>query len=144
MKQLRCCFEKVPKITQLFGGKPLSNRSLSFPHHAPPRLCQTHSDQICWDGNKRESKRRLCRQGPVHWMPQSLTLVALKDVKKQFKNQCFSRKDDKTSKSKTSSLAGVTLQIKHQPVNPKITGSIPSQGTRLGCEPGPQYGACKR
>ena len=31
-----------------------------------------------------------------------------------------------------------------QPVNQRVTGSIPSQDTRLGCRPGPQLGACER
>ena len=35
-------------------------------------------------------------------------------------------------------LAGVAQWIEHRPVNQRITGSIPSQGTRLGCGPGPQ------
>ena len=30
------------------------------------------------------------------------------------------------------------------PVNQRVTGLIPSQGTCLGCEPGPQLGVCKR
>ena len=29
-------------------------------------------------------------------------------------------------------------------VNQRVTGSIPSQGTCLGCEPGPQWGPCER
>ena len=35
-------------------------------------------------------------------------------------------------------LAGVAQWIEHQPVNQKVAGSIPSQGTCVGCEPGPQ------
>ena len=38
------------------------------------------------------------------------------------------------------SLAGVALWIEHQPVNQSVIGSIPSQGTGLGCRPGPQWG----
>ena len=30
------------------------------------------------------------------------------------------------------------------PVNQRVTGSIPCQGTYLGCEPGSHLGACKR
>ena len=44
----------------------------------------------------------------------------------------------------TNALAGVAQWIEHQPVNQRITGTIPSQGTCLGCGPGPQYGACER
>ena len=35
-------------------------------------------------------------------------------------------------------LAGVAQWIELQPVNQRVTGSIPSQGTCLGCVPGPQ------
>ena len=37
--------------------------------------------------------------------------------------------------------ADVDQWIEHQPVNQKVTGSIPSQGTRLDCGPGLQLGA---
>ena len=36
------------------------------------------------------------------------------------------------------SLAGVAQWLECQPVNHRVTGSIPSQGTCLGCRPGPQ------
>ena len=39
---------------------------------------------------------------------------------------------------------GVAQWVRHHPANQKVTGSIPSQGTCLGCRPGPQLGACKR
>ena len=35
-------------------------------------------------------------------------------------------------------LAGVAQWIECWPVNQRVAGSIPSQGTCLGCEPGPQ------
>ena len=35
-------------------------------------------------------------------------------------------------------LADVPQWIEHQPVNQRVTGSIPSQGTCMGCAPGPQ------
>ena len=41
-------------------------------------------------------------------------------------------------------LAGVAQWIERQPVNQRVTGSIPSQGTCLGCRPGPQWGARER
>ena len=41
-------------------------------------------------------------------------------------------------------LAGVAQWDGHHPANQKVTGSIPSQGTCLGCRPGPQLGACER
>ena len=35
-------------------------------------------------------------------------------------------------------LASVAQWIQHRPVNQRVAGSIPSQGTCLGCRPGPQ------
>ena len=35
-------------------------------------------------------------------------------------------------------LAGVAQWIEHRPENQRVGGSIPSQGTCLGCGPGPQ------
>ena len=37
-------------------------------------------------------------------------------------------------------LTGVAQWIKRWPVNQKVTSSIPSQGTCLGCRPGPGWG----
>ena len=39
---------------------------------------------------------------------------------------------------------GVAQWIERQPVNGKVTGSIPSQDTCLGCGSGPQLGVCER
>ena len=41
-------------------------------------------------------------------------------------------------------LTGVVQWVEHHPANRKAAGSISSQGTSLGCGPGPQLGACKR
>ena len=41
-------------------------------------------------------------------------------------------------------LAGVAQWIEHQPVNQRVTSSVPSQGTCLGCGPGPQLGSHKK
>ena len=41
---------------------------------------------------------------------------------------------------KPSALVGVAQWIEHWPVNQRVTSSIPSQGTCLGCRPGPQQG----
>ena len=41
-------------------------------------------------------------------------------------------------------LAGIAQWIGHLPENQKVTGSVPSQGTHLGCRPGPQLGVCER
>ena len=35
-------------------------------------------------------------------------------------------------------LAGVAQWIEHQPMKQRVADSIPSQGTCLGCRPGPQ------
>ena len=44
------------------------------------------------------------------------------------------------NKQKPSALAGVAQWIDSQPVNHRVAGSIPSQGTCLGCRPGLQLG----
>ena len=41
-------------------------------------------------------------------------------------------------------LAGVAQWIECWPVNQKVSGSIPSLSTCLGCGPGPQLEACER
>ena len=41
-------------------------------------------------------------------------------------------------------LVGVAQWTEHWPVNRKVTGSVPGQGTNLGCKPGLQLGACGR
>ena len=41
-------------------------------------------------------------------------------------------------------LAGVAQWNECRPVNQRVAGLIPSQGTCLGCGPGPQLGACER
>ena len=37
-------------------------------------------------------------------------------------------------------LAGEAQWIEHRPANQRVAGWIPSQGTSLGCRPGPQLG----
>ena len=41
-------------------------------------------------------------------------------------------------------LAGVVQWIERRPAKQRVTGSIPSQGTCLGCRPGPHLGARER
>ena len=41
-------------------------------------------------------------------------------------------------------LGGVAQWIEHRPANQKAAGLIPSQGTCLGCGPGPQEGVHER
>ena len=45
---------------------------------------------------------------------------------------------------KTGALAGVAQWFERRPVNQRVPGSIPSQGTCLGCRPGPQWLARER
>ena len=47
-------------------------------------------------------------------------------------------------KKKPVALVGVAQWVECGRLNRKITGSIPSQGTCLGCRPGPQLGAHER
>ena len=47
------------------------------------------------------------------------------------------------NKKQEVALAGVAQWIECQPVNWKVTGSIPGQGTCLGCGPGPQLGCVR-
>ena len=41
-------------------------------------------------------------------------------------------------------LPGVAQWIECQPANQRVSDWIPSQGTCLGCRPGPWLGMCKR
>ena len=41
-------------------------------------------------------------------------------------------------------LTGVAQLAGHCPTKGNVVGSIPGQGTCLGCGPGPQLGACER
>ena len=43
-----------------------------------------------------------------------------------------------------TAMAGVAKWTECWPVTQRVTGSIPSQGTCLGCRPGPQWGAHER
>ena len=49
-----------------------------------------------------------------------------------------------TSAKCASALAGVAQWIECWPANQRVTGSILSQETCLGCRPGPQCGVCER
>ena len=51
---------------------------------------------------------------------------------------------DNAAKKYREDLAGVAQWIECWPANQKVAGWIPSQGTCLGCRPGPQLGACER
>ena len=51
-------------------------------------------------------------------------------------------KQTQESYLKQVALAGVAQWIEHW--KQRVASSIPSQGTRLGCSPGPQWGVCKR
>ena len=47
-------------------------------------------------------------------------------------------------KTPEKALAGAAQWMEYQTVNQKVTSWIPSQGTCLGCRPGPQEGTCGR
>ena len=49
-----------------------------------------------------------------------------------------------TYKIMNLALAGVAQWIECRPANQRIAGLIPSQGTCLGCGPGPELGALER
>ena len=49
-----------------------------------------------------------------------------------------------TLKHSLVALAGVTQWTECRPANQRVAGPIPSQGTGLGCGPGPQLEACER
>ena len=53
------------------------------------------------------------------------------------------KREEKAHFKRKRALAGVTQWIEHGPVNQRVSGSIPSQGTCLGCGPGPQSGTHK-
>ena len=46
----------------------------------------------------------------------------------------------KSCRKQKATPAGVAQWIEHQPANPKVTSSISSQSTCLGCRPGPHLG----
>ena len=50
----------------------------------------------------------------------------------------------KKEKKRNKALAGVAQWFECQPADQKVAGSIPNQGTCLGCRPGPQLVARKR
>ena len=52
---------------------------------------------------------------------------------------CGESKDSPQLKSVNGALAGVVQWIEHWPANQRLSSSIPSQGTCLGCRPGPQW-----
>ena len=47
-------------------------------------------------------------------------------------------------KRQEPALVGVGQWSECRPVNQRVAGSIPSQGSCLGCGPGPQLRACER
>ena len=47
-------------------------------------------------------------------------------------------------KSKKIAMAGVAEWFEHQSADQRVTGSIPSHGTCLGCRPGPHLGSHER
>ena len=56
----------------------------------------------------------------------------------------YHRKKKKKGKKAGTALTGVAQLVGLPSAKQKVTGSIPGQGTRLGCRFGPQLGVCKR
>ena len=48
-----------------------------------------------------------------------------------------------TGNKNIRALAGVAQWIECQSANQRVAGLIPSQGTCLGCGPGPRLGVCE-
>ena len=65
-------------------------------------------------------------------------LRKLIDQANGYQAKCPAFKPSKFKFSLSSILAGVAQWIERRPANQRVTGSILSQGTRLGCGPGPQ------
>ena len=53
-------------------------------------------------------------------------------------------KQKQTQDIERTAQAGAAHWTEHRPANQRVTSSIPSQGTCLGCRPGPQEGAHER
>ena len=65
--------------------------------------------------------------------------------KKEMKNEALIQVSTWMNlKNAWKAVAGVAQWIVCQPANQRVTGSIPSQDTCLGCGPGPQMGMQKR
>ena len=60
------------------------------------------------------------------------------NIRKQKTTNQNSKKKKRIKKKKMRAPAGMAQWIECWPVNQRLTGSIPSQGTYLGCGPGPQ------
>ena len=60
--------------------------------------------------------------------------------------KCFKTYRNQIAKWQTSllALAGVAQWTEYWPVNQRVISSLPSQGTRLDCRPGPQLQVCRR
>ena len=65
-------------------------------------------------------------------------------ISEQFQPFPKKRGIKKKEGKKKQALAGVAQWIECQPMNQRVTGSIPSLGTHLGCGLGPQSGVCER
>ena len=70
------------------------------------------------------------------------TISAGEDVEKGESSSTVGGNADSCShcKEQYRALAAVVQWIEHWPVSQRIVSSIPSQGTCLGCGPGPQLG----
>ena len=80
-----------------------------------------------------------CWRMHLSWVTRYYTVIRNKTHMKQH-GQTFNI----ILNQKVSALAGVARWIEYQSVNKRAAGLNPSQGTCLGCRPGPQQGVCRR
>ena len=87
------------------------------------------SAEVPWCGPKPESSRDTFAE--IHWVDDGI-ICATMNI-----SYCYNQK-------RSGALAGVAQWIEHCGANQRVTGSVPSQGTSLGCRPGPQWGTGER
>ena len=132
---------EVPEfLTSWFRRKKIPQLSFPpFPSHSissPLQMGSTQGPQLPWGFYRWTSRFQELLEAEQHLMwkgyyPGDMSLTFDSFLKCDLKKRL-------------TALAGVAQWIEHQSVNQKVAGSIPSQGTCLGCGPGPQLGACER
>ena len=74
----------------------------------------------------------------------NLQETTVKWMKPRVKSMIWNIKKQKTTNQNNKTLASMVQWIEHQIANQRGASSIPSQGTSLGCGPGPQQGVFER
>ena len=113
----------------------------------------TDEPQRCREAKQPSSRPHAAPLEPVHseWPVFSSnechvwaqTVRGTFESKSDFKTQTHSKLAGSIKKGNVA-LAGVAQWTGCQPADQKATGLIPSQGTRLGCKPGPWLGVWER